>query len=1837
MIAGTLEIQLLANMARLQKDMDDAKRSVGGAMASIEKAVGVAKAALGGLTAGLSVGALVGFAKKVGDSVDAMNDLKDATGASIENISALEDVARRTGSSFDTVSTALVKMNQGLSAAKSGSDAEKAFKALGLSVVELKRLDPGEAMRVTAVALSGFADDANKARITQELFGKSLKEVAPFLKDLAEAGELHATVTTREAEEAENLNKHLFVLQKNALDASRSLLSNMLPAINAVIDAMKKGGLSAGLDELGNRLFDWEGNQARKSIKRMTSDLADLREAQAAITMDVFGKKGAIQQEIDTKIAMLDAAKKAYFKLTDGGLGGGRGSVNPGFVEWRETVGEIAETAKAVKANTAALKEQQERMKMGREVAMAMGDAVTAANEAEAKSLADVVKEHEKFTDALEKSADSVGVSVQKLQDEEAALIISAAQHITLAQAIEQVEIARLQEARAVQLSYGDDVAAAAIQREIDMRRELATLIGAKEAREANAKAVDELAKANQKAAEESEKFWTDALMRGFENGKGFFENMWDAIRNKLKTDVLKVFVQPVSMGITGMMGMSGTANAGSMGGLGDIASMFSGASTATSGLGWLTNFGGSVASSAGSLGSWLSGTSSESMQQLGGMIGRNTSAIGNYAQVAGDALGYLNTAVLASEGKWGAAIGSGLGTYFGGPIGSAIGGAIGGFVDDAFSGGHEYTTGSGISGHVSSAGFSGSNYQDWKNDGSSGFFGIGGARASSGRNFSALDGATTRQFSAAFAGVQSAAAGMATALGLDAKKITEYSQDISVALGSDAEANKKAIESLFKGVADGMAAKVAPKIAELAKDGETASVTLARLSGSITTANGWLSILRQRLFQVSLAGGDAASKLADAFGGLDQLSASSKAFYDSYYTEGEKVANSQRLMTDALSAVGLALPTSKDALRDLAATLDLNTDAGRRAYATLLTIAPEFASTADATARMARDIADATAKLASDTAAHLMHAFTGARALVPALDAAALNISNLTSGVGTMSGGMSDAQVKTLALATGLTEAQVRAGALTDGLASMGAWSNSSTGALGGTSTALSAAAYWANQAGGAVGAMSGGMSDAQVKTLALATGLTEAQVRAGALTDGLASMGAWSNSSTSALGGTSNALSAAAYWANQAGGAVDAMSGGMSDAQVKTLALATGLTEAQVRAGALTDGLAAMGAWSSSSTGALGGTSTALFAASDAAQGMALVLLGTASPSLVQLGQNSSVLAGVLDTTTGSVSTTAARLLDAQYGFALINGAMVTFGTTTVTATGALSSINSVMGDANSGVLTFGTGVRTLQGAYSGAQLAGLVLNTEIEGLRTKADKAVINIAGLSTALATVNTETFVSTVGLVFENLATRISDVIDSISAERVALREAALQIINPTVMSKTQINAGISAINTSLPSNAALQQALPVLEQWRDRASNWKIAGTAANAYAMDYFMGPNATQLGRAWVREFYESGRGTDGAGTSLGALPVGAGSIVSYADIEGDRNYDIINAGKAYMGASIDVYLGDMLKAAQDAAKAATLAYADAMQNFAIDASKSVGKLTRLREETVRYYDAQKQLADLMSTSAAGLRTTVADYRYAQKTPEQQVTELQGKFSSAYSLALAAQGDGATLASYGDKLNSMLGPLIDKLGETGKSNLVDSYLAQAESIAKLLEDTKPMNYQADSLAMLGNIDATLAALDASSQSAEKIITAAINAGADKTAAGLHAVIAALTGQSIPAFATGAAFTNGVVSRPTVFNMGLMGEAGDEGILPLANIGGRLGVHARFGGGQGGNTARLEALVERLVQQNEALTSELVGLRLEARATASNTGKTAKILTNITPNGDAIATTVAA
>lgn len=76
--------------------------------------------------------------------------------------------------------------------------------------------------------------------------------------------------------------------------------------------------------------------------------------------------------------------------------------------------------------------------------------------------------------------------------------------------------------------------------------------------------------------------------------------------------------------------------------------------------------------------------------------------------------------------------------------------------------------------------------------------------------------------------------------------------------------------------------------------------------------------------------------------------------------------------------------------------------------------------------------------------------------------------------------------------------------------------------------------------------------------------------------------------------------------------------------------------------------------------------------------------------------------------------------------------------------------------------------------------------------------------------------------------------------------------------------------------------------------------------------------------------------------------------------------------------------------------------------------------------------------------------------------------------------------------------------------------------------------------------------------------------------------------------------FANGGAFTNTIVSTPTAFGMvggkiGVMGEAGDEAIMPLTRTsGGQLGVMA-VGGGSGGTVISVSAPVSMVVEDRSS------------------------------------------
>lgn len=83
---------------------------------------------------------------------------------------------------------------------------------------------------------------------------------------------------------------------------------------------------------------------------------------------------------------------------------------------------------------------------------------------------------------------------------------------------------------------------------------------------------------------------------------------------------------------------------------------------------------------------------------------------------------------------------------------------------------------------------------------------------------------------------------------------------------------------------------------------------------------------------------------------------------------------------------------------------------------------------------------------------------------------------------------------------------------------------------------------------------------------------------------------------------------------------------------------------------------------------------------------------------------------------------------------------------------------------------------------------------------------------------------------------------------------------------------------------------------------------------------------------------------------------------------------------------------------------------------------------------------------------------------------------------------------------------------------------------------------------------------------------------------------------------------------TGGIMDRPiTLGESGIGGEAGDEGILPLANVGGKMGVHATIGGN------------DELVKEVRGLRAELAEVKRELKAANVQRGAgTAELLDGV-------------
>lgn len=180
----------LQSLSNKMKGINDSTKHISAGMGSVAKnfegPVGLIKggfqgiedsmkriAFVGGAFAGIGAG-LFGWAKSASGAADDIGDLATRYGVASEAIQVYGDLLKDAGGSAEDAGLAFKFLNKSMSAAMAG-DKNKidAFAGVGISVSELKKLEPEQVMMRVADAFKGSNNELAKAAVLTSLYGKN--------------------------------------------------------------------------------------------------------------------------------------------------------------------------------------------------------------------------------------------------------------------------------------------------------------------------------------------------------------------------------------------------------------------------------------------------------------------------------------------------------------------------------------------------------------------------------------------------------------------------------------------------------------------------------------------------------------------------------------------------------------------------------------------------------------------------------------------------------------------------------------------------------------------------------------------------------------------------------------------------------------------------------------------------------------------------------------------------------------------------------------------------------------------------------------------------------------------------------------------------------------------------------------------------------------------------------------------------------------------------------------------------------------------------------------------------------------------------------------------------------------------------------------------------------------------------------------------------------------------------------------------------------------------------------------------------------------------------------
>jgi hypothetical protein len=266
---GALRALLSASSAAFENDMKAARDSVRRHGSSMQRALSSVrdsfsevvgkifslKTAMAGLAAASGFAYLV---KQAINTADEMGKMAQKVGVSTEELSTLSHVADLSGTSLETLSTGLRQLNKSASDAASGTgEARHALAAMGIDLQDTsgRMRSTSDLFKDIATKFSKMEDGADKTAIAMKVFGRAGAELVPMLNSGAagieemqkRARELGLEISTETAMAAAYFNDQLTDLKATSQGFIRSVMTDMLPGLNRIVERMREVYQESGL------------------------------------------------------------------------------------------------------------------------------------------------------------------------------------------------------------------------------------------------------------------------------------------------------------------------------------------------------------------------------------------------------------------------------------------------------------------------------------------------------------------------------------------------------------------------------------------------------------------------------------------------------------------------------------------------------------------------------------------------------------------------------------------------------------------------------------------------------------------------------------------------------------------------------------------------------------------------------------------------------------------------------------------------------------------------------------------------------------------------------------------------------------------------------------------------------------------------------------------------------------------------------------------------------------------------------------------------------------------------------------------------------------------------------------------------------------------------------------------------------------------------------------------------------------------------------------------------------------------------------------------------------